>query len=431
MTKSLCLNQIFARRPWIGVLALIAGISALVVVSGPMLNAQTTPTKGTTSVTPAPDASRWIDAWALSYLPTLLNGTPADVPAFSNQTVRLSLFTRLGGSQERVKFTNKFQTVPLVIGAAHLALGVGAGGINPRTDRALTFGGAPSVTIPPGEERWSDAVNLAVVQHTEMMVSVFLPESLKPTAFHLTGLKTGYFSAPGNHATDPTMPPAEGKNTTTSVFFVSGLQVMAPARTKVIVAFGDSITDGANSDLNSNTGWPEQLSKRLSALPDGTPVSVINMGIGSNRIVSADAAGPSGVHRFADDVLARPNVTHVIVFEGINDISYEQATPEQLIKGYQEVIARAHAQGLKVYGVTLLPIQNSRKDTPANEATRQVVNQWIRTAKDYDAVLDFEKIVQDPDNPLRIRKDLTRDYVHPNTAGYKLMADSIDLKLFE
>ena len=378
----------------------------------------------------APAATQWIDAWGLSYLPTLVNGALVNVPTFNNQTMRLSLFSKLAGVQARVKFTNKFSTAPLLIGAAHLALRAGAGSISPETDRTLTFGGAPEVTIPPGAERWSDPVNLAVGQHAEVLVSVFLPGSLKPTAFHRTGLKTGFLSAPGDHTAAATMPPAAAGSTTTSMFFVSGLQVMAPSRTQVIVAFGDSITDGANSDVDSNTGWPELLSKRLPALPDGTPVSVINMGIGSNRIVSADAAGPSGVKRFADDVLARPSVSHVIVFEGINDISYEQAPLEQLIKAYQEVIAQAHAKGLKVFGATLLPIQNSTKDTPANEATRQAVNQWIRTAQAYDAVLDFEKVVQDPEHPLRIRKDLTSDYVHPNTAGYKLMADSIDLKLF-
>jgi len=220
--------------------------------------------------------------------------------------------------------------------------------------------------------------------------------------------------------------------TTDMVFLVSDVQVMAPANTHVIVALGDSITDGAVSAMNAAAAWPEVLSKRLPKLPDGTPVSVINMGIGSNRFMSSDVAGPPGVKRFDEDVLARPNVTHLIVMEGINDISYEQVKPEQLIEAYKSVIAKAKAKGIKVYGATLLPIQNSSsKDTPENIATQQAVNKWIRESKAYDAVLDYEKVVQDPANPLRIRANLTGDYVHPNTAGYKLMADSIDLKLFE
>jgi lysophospholipase L1-like esterase len=215
------------------------------------------------------------------------------------------------------------------------------------------------------------------------------------------------------------------------VFFVSGLQVLAPARSRVIVAFGDSITDGAASAVDANGSWPDVLSRRLPALRDGTPVSVINMGIGSNRLVASDKAGPAGVKRFVDDVLARPNVSHLIVLEGINDISYEQVTAEQLIAAYRDLVSRARARGIEVFGATLLPIQHSVKDTPQNEATRQEVNAWIRGSGTFDAVIDFEKVVQDPANPLAIRKDLTSDYVHPNTEGYRLMGESIDLELFE
>ncbi len=215
------------------------------------------------------------------------------------------------------------------------------------------------------------------------------------------------------------------------MFLVSGLQVLAPASTHVIVALGDSITDGAASDTDANGSWPDVLSKRLPTLSDGTPVAVINMGIGSNRFVSADRAGPTGTQRFDDDVLARPNVTHVIILEGINDISYEQVEPKVLIDAYKAAIAKAHAAGIKVLMATLLPIQNSVKDTPANLAAQQAVNKWIRAGEGFDGVIDFEAVVQDPQNPLRIRANLTGDFVHPNTQGYRLMGDSIDLKLFE
>jgi len=214
-------------------------------------------------------------------------------------------------------------------------------------------------------------------------------------------------------------------------FFVSDIQVLAPATSKVIVAFGDSITDGAASANDLNAAWPDVLSKRLPALQDGSPVCVINMGIGSNRLLTSDAAGPAGLKRLEEDVLARPNVSYLILLEGINDISYEQASAEKLIAAYEQVIEKAHAKGIKVFGATLLPIQNSRKDTPANEATRQAVNKWVREARRFDAVLDFEKVVQDPQNPLRIRQELTGDYVHPNTEGYRLMAESVPLDLFE
>lgn len=373
---------------------------------------------------------KWVDAWAVSYLPTTVNGTPQAVPAFSNQTLRLNMFLKLGGTALRVKLSNRFSTQPLVIGSAHAALRQGTRGadIVPESDRVLTFDGARTLTLEPGKEIWSDPVDLAVKQHEDLTISMFLPEATKPEAFHPVGLKTQFVAA-GDHCGDATLASAGMGSRTTMYFFVSDVQVMAPANTREIVALGDSITDGAASANDANGSWPDVLSKRLPALPDGTLVGVINMGIGSNRLTS-DAAGPSGVKRLEDDVLSRPNVSHLILLEGINDISYEQVPAEKLIAAYEQVIDKAHAKGIKVFGATLLPIQNSRKDTPANEATRQAVNKWIREAHRFDAVLDFEKVVQDPQNPLRIRKDLTGDYVHPNTEGYRLMAELVPLDLF-
>jgi lysophospholipase L1-like esterase len=385
------------------------------------------------------EASKWIDAWAVSFLPTTVNGTLQSSRTFESQTLRLNVFTKIGGTQARVKFTNKFTAVPLVIGGAHIALRTSGSAVDPASDRALTFKGQARVTIPPGEELWSDPVPLVVKGHTDLAISVFIPDSYRPTGFHRTGLKTSYVGA-GDLTAAASFPAGAALDarggrgdswTTDQVFLVSGLQVLAFASTHVIVTLGDSITDGAASDTDANGSWPDVLSKRLPKLSDGTPVAVINMGIGSNRFVSADRAGPTGTQRFDDDVLARPNVTHLIILEGINDISYEQVKPEVLIDAYKAAIAKAHAVGIKVLMATLLPIQNSVKDTPANLAAQQAVNTWIRAGEGFDGVIDFEAVVRDPQNPLRIRANLTRDFVHPNTQGYRLMGDSIDLKLFE
>lgn len=412
-------------------------VLAAVCLLAQMDAAQTLPALATGPAT----ETKWIDAWAVSYLPNSINGTPQSVPTFNNQTLRQNIFPKLGGTALRVKVTNRFSTQPLVIGAAHVALRKppeGAGGarggarpdIVPESDHVLTFEGAKTFKLEAGKEVWSDRVPLPVKQHEDVAISLFLPEALTPTAFHPTALKTQFIAA-GDHCGDATLTSTGMGARTTMYFFVSDLQVMAPANTKVIVTLGDSITDGSASNNDVNGSWPDVLSKRLPALEDGTTVSVINMGIGSNRLATADAAGPTGLKRLQDDVLSRPNVSHLILMEGINDISYEQITPEKLIAAYQEVIDKAHAKGIKVFGATLLPIQNSRKDTPANIATQQAVNKWIRESGHFDAVLDFEKVVQDPQNPLRIRANLTGDYVHPNTEGYRLMAESVDLKLFE
>jgi lysophospholipase L1-like esterase len=377
---------------------------------------------------------RWIDAWGASFLPTLRNEALDPVPTFDGQTLRVILLSRLAGRPARVKLSNRFQTAPLQIGTARIALrdGQNGGAIIAQTDLPLSFDGQPSVTLAPGEERWSDPVDLAVPRNADVAVSLFLPAGdYVPSAVHGTASKTSFISAPGDHTARVLMPASQDCATTDMLFFVAGLQVQAPARTRVIVAIGDSITDGAASTVDANATWPDVLSRRLPSLRDGTPVSVINMGIGSNRLVASDKAGPSCLKRFADDVLARPNVSHVVILAGINDISYESASPQQLIGAYRELISQAHAFGIKACAATLLPIQKSVKDTPPNESTRRAVNDWIRTSGAFDAVIDFEKVVQDPANPGAIRADLTADFVHPNSEGYRVMGESIDLTLFE
>lgn len=387
------------------------------------------------SSTPAANSESWVDAWGASFLPTLVNGSVQSTPTFKKQTFRLIVNSKLSGSQARVKLTNTFSSVPLHVGAAHIALRATGGTIAPGSDRALTFGGATSVTVAPGAEVWSDPATLTVGQHVDVAISVYLPDaSFRPTNFHPTGLHTSYLSRTGNYVASTTMPaPSFGQAaTTTQVLIASGLQVMAPAATSVVVALGDSITDGACAANNGNADWPSVLSKRLPSRPDGTPVSVINMGIGSNRLESSSKAGPPGVDRLVPDVLSRPNVKDLILLEGINDISYESATAAQLIAAYSDVIARAHAAGIKVFGATLLPIGGSVKYSAANEATRQAVNTWIRTVAPYDGVFDFEQVVAQPGtNPLRIQSGLQcGDYVHPNSSGYAKIAGSINLALF-
>ncbi len=430
-------------RPSVAVLVLLVSALALAQAIGMAASEAAAPIQAPLGRAGAAEArgegAKWIDAWAASYTPTTVNGTLQSSRTFENQTLRLNVFATLGGTQARVKLTNKYTNVPLSIGGAHVALRSTGASIDSATDRALTFGGRTTVTIQPGAEMWSDPVSLAVRQHTDVAISVFIPGSYRPTGFHRTGLKTGYLG-PGDQtgaaSISPGAPPAArgsrgDGDTIDQVYLVSGLQVLAPADTRVIVALGDSITDGAASATDANGSWPDVLSRRLPTSSDGAGVAVINMGIGSNRFVSAALAGPTGTERFEEDVLERPNVTHVILMEGINDISYEQVAPTVLIDAYQAAVARAHARGIKVVIATLLPIQNSVKDTPENIATQQAVNAWIRAGRGFDGVIDFEKVVQDPQNPLRIRADVTADFVHPNTQGYRLMGESIDLRLFE
>lgn len=374
----------------------------------------------------------WVDSWGASFLPTTVNGAVQSVPTFNNQTYRLNVYSKLGGTQVRVKVSNKFAKNALTVGAAHIALQSNGSTIQANTDRALTFAGQPGVALAAGAEAWSDPVTLAIPQHVTVAVSIYVPGSFKATTFHPTGLHTSYISRSGNYTASATLPLASGwSNTTTEVLMVSGLQVWAPSASKVAVTIGDSITDGACASNNANGTWPDLLSARLPTLASGTPFSVINMGIGSNRLVSADAAGPTTVKRFADDVLSRPNVGYVVLMQGINDISYEHASAATITAAYASLIAQAHTAGMKIYGATLLPIGSSIKYSTTNEATRQAVNTWIRTPGNFDAVLDFEAVVKDPTaNPARIKSSLTCDYVHPNASGYAALGASIPTSLF-
>jgi lysophospholipase L1-like esterase len=412
----------------VGVLlgALTASVAGLGFAEPPAASAST-PANRRVQTT----ADQWVDSWGASFLNTTVNGALSSVPSLNNQTYRLDLLTKLGGTQVRVRLTNRFATSTVKIGGAHVALQGTNNSIVSGTDRALTFGGQAGVVLAAGANVWSDPVTLTVAQHAKLAVSVYLPSATKPTTFHPTGLHTSYISRTGNYTASTTLPLATFSNTTTEVLFVDDVQVRAPATSQVAVAFGDSITDGACANNNANGTWPDVLSNRLPVLPSGAPFAVINMGIGSNRLVSADLAGPSGVHRFTDDVLARPNVKYVLLLEGINDISREQVPASTITDAYASLVSQAHAAGIKVYGATLLPIGNSTKYTAANEATRQAVNAWIRTPGHFDAVLDFEAVVKDPTtNPLRIKSSLTCDYVHPNAAGYLALGSSIPLTSF-
>ena len=394
------------------------------------------------SIQPASAASAaaavatWAEAWGRTPLSTTVKTATTSVQAtvpsqIRNETLRLIVWTTLGGTQVRVKLTNRFSTTPLAVSAAHVARRQSGGTIVAGTDRTLTFAGKASVTIAAGSEVWSDPVVLSVPQHTDLSISLYLPGTFRPTTFHPTGLKTSYLSAAGNFTGSATMPTPIGSatRTTTQVLFVSEVQVLAPAQPETIVALGDSITDGACSTSNANGSWPDLLSTRLPALADGTPVSVVNAGIGSNRFFASDGAGLSGLHRLPD-VLALPAVRWLILLEGVNDISYEHATAAQIIAAYQDAISLAHAASVRVAGVPILPIRHSTKDVGNNEATREAVNAWIRTGGAFDAVIDFEPVMADPADPLSLRSNLTCDHVHPNQAGYRAMANSIDLSLF-
>jgi lysophospholipase L1-like esterase len=383
------------------------------------------------------EGTLWVGTWGASPFGFMAFG-PAPAPKpFVNQTVRQKLRISVGGEQVRVRFSNELGTTPLVIGAATLAVAGRDSAIDSATLRELTFGGASSVTIPAGAPALSDPVELVVQDLAELAVSIYLPEETEPTTMHMG--RSAYVSAAGDFTKATDLQAAE---LTANHVFLTGVYVRTNENVAVVAAFGDSITDGAASTPYSYNSWPDHLAARGA----GDNVAVVNHGISGNQVLR-DGAGVSALARFDRDVLSTPGLTHVVLLEGINDIgtggfnfpgvtgpTAAERSAADLIVGYRQLIARAHANGLKIYGATLTPFEGTFAGyySPAKDEVRIQVNEWIRSSGEFDAVIDFEAAIRDDTNPRVMRAEYdSGDKLHPGDAGYKRMADSIDLALFD
>jgi lysophospholipase L1-like esterase len=342
--------------------------------------------------------------------------------------------TSIGGRRVVVHLSNSFGTAPLRIGAAHIALRDKESAIVAGSDRALTFSGKPSFTIPVGADIASDPVDLEVPKLADVAVSVYVPGDAPAPTTHLTGLHNTYISKEGDFSGAPSIADA---TTRQSWFWLSEIDVLAPEKAGLIVAFGDSITDGATSTPETDHSWPSLLAQRLAANKATAHLAIVNEGISGNRLL-ADGAGVSALTRFDRDVLSQPGVKWIIVLEGINDIGIssrgapaDAVTADDLIGAHKQIIERAHLHGIKVAGATLTPYEGAAYYSVEGETLRQAVNQWIRSSGAYDAVIDFDMVTRDATNPKTIRADYNiRDHLHPNDAGYQAMADAVDLSIF-
>ncbi len=357
-------------------------------------------------------------------------------PTIHNQTVRMIVRTSIGGHRVRVQLSNAFGTTALRIGAAHVALRDKDSAIVPGSDRPLMFSGGPSFNIPPGAEVLSDPVDLEVPKLGDLVISVYIPGEASSATVHLTGLHTTYISQPGDFTAAASIEPS---TTVQMWYWISAVDVLAPKDSASIVAFGDSITDGATSTPDTDRSWPSQLAQRLEANKATAKFAIVNEGISGNRLLN-DGAGVSALERFDRDVLSQPGVKWLIVLEGINDIGIgslpgaepaDAVTADDLIAGYKQIIERAHVHGIKVMGATLTPYVGAAYASEQGEAIREAVNKWTLTSGAYDATVDFDAVVQDPSNPKQIRPAYNiRDHLHPNDEGYKAMADAVNLSFF-
>jgi len=388
------------------------------------------------AVPPAGAATRWIGVWEASVTAPVAAGP--GVPAarvsmsLTNQTVVETVRLSAGGVRLRLRLTNEFGQMPLNIGAARVAIIDVDGAPRLGSSRAVTFGGSTFAFIPPGAPLISDAIDLKAADLARLEVRLYLPGDTGPCTCHPVGAATTQISSPGDF-TDRDFTPVA---TSRARMFLSGVEAETARRGPVIVAFGDSITDGVASTPDADHRWPDRLADRLAS-GAAWASAVVDAGISGNHLLGEGgnpASGPSAMARFDRDVLSVPGVTHVIVLEGVNDLGAGGAHPPaaaRMIDAYGQLIARAHAHGLTVIGATILPYEGALYYLPEGEAVREAVNAWIRHGGAFDAVVDLDGAMRDPARPGRLRADLqSGDWLQPNDAGYQAVANAFDLRLF-
>ena len=412
-------------RPRSAIVAFVAVLAALASVSlgacAPVME-QASPER----------EARWTAAWTSAPSPFLPGGRDAWLDPFTDVTVRQVVRVDASGSAVRVRFTNELGSEALHIGAASLARvqegGDVAGAVTP-----LAFGGERGVRIPPGAMLLSDPVPLAVSRFDDLAVSVFFEAATRPTGHrHRVALSTE-----GDFTQQPVWP---ARTTVRGATAISGIEVSgAEAAPRVLVAFGDSITEGAGATPGAHGDWPAQLSRRIARRDLPGEWTIVNAGISGNRLLH-DGGSQNGLARFARDALSIAGVTDIVLLLGINDLGVAWSPTEprdvvdadDLVLAYRQLIERARLRGVRLYGATILPYKGAVYFSPAGEAARTQVNAWIREGEAFDGVIDLDAVMRDPDDPERLRPDYEiGDSLHPNDDGYAAMAGAVEAFLAE
>jgi lysophospholipase L1-like esterase len=386
---------------------------------------------------PAAAAERWVGTWASS--PQL--ATPVQMPpgqGFADTTVRQLVRVSIGGKRIRLRLSNAFGTAPLTIVGAHVALARGVtSAIDPSSDRALAFHGRASVTIPAGAVAVSDPVDFVLPPLADVALSVYLKGAPDTVTLHPGSRTTSYLQPGDALAAADLAAPAKIDHW----YFINGIDVEAGPDAAAVVVLGDSITDGRGSTTNGQDRWPDRLARRLQANPATAQIAVLNHGIGGNRLLR-DGLGPNALARFDRDVLAQTGARFLVVLEGVNDLGTRVAartkgeswaSADDIIGAYEQIVRRARGHGLAVYGATILPLGGfANYAAPDVEADRRRINEWIRTSGAFDGVVDFDRATRDPAEPARLSAAVDGgDHLHPSAAGYEVMANAVDLALFD
>jgi lysophospholipase L1-like esterase len=391
----------------------------------------------------------WVAAWAAS--PAGADPDPNEpLLNIENQTVRERVRLSMGGAQLRIRLSNEFGTAPLLIGSVTVAAPVDLATIKPGSTKTVTFGGQASILIPAGAPVLSDPVTIPIARGSEISLSLYFPKRVSTPTLHGLALKRAVISQQGDYTRAEKI---GGGTVSESSICVSAVLVPAQPSQRLIVALGDSITDGDRSTVEADHNWPGDFARRLGMASESSNLSIVNAGMVGNRLLSDGSGisasfGVSALARFDRDVLSLPGVTHIVLLEGINDIAFpgtkmggrfladpmDVRTPEDLIAAYQQLISRAHAHGIKIFGATMTPFEDATFSgyySESKEKIRQAVNQWIRTGGAFDGVIDFDVVLRDPDHPSRLLPQFaSKDHLHPNDAGYQAMTDAVDMHLF-
>lgn len=371
------------------------------------------------------DGRRWVGAWAAApQLTEPANLPPA--PGLADTTLRQVVHVSLGGKRIRVRLSNEFGKRSLNIISARVGVSAGEGAVREHSDKPLTFSGEASVTIPAGAPWLSDPLDFDLAPLSDLVVTIYVKDPTAVVTGH-PGARCHSYLKSGDSVGAAVL---KESVRTPHWYYLCGVDVSAEAGAAVAV-LGDSITDGRGSPTDGNGRWTDHLARRLQADPRTANIGVLNLGLGGNRILN-DGLGPSAMARFDRDIVAQPGVRWAIVLEGINDLGTRTAKAADLIRAYEQMIDRAHTKNIRIFGATILPCGGSFYAKPELEKERLLVNEWIRSSGRFDGVIDFDAVLRDPGAPARLAASADGgDHLHPGPEGYKIMAESIDLTLFE
>ena len=377
-------------------------------------------------------AEEWVGTWSTSPQLVEPQNTPPK-PGLSRNTLRQIVRVSIGGDSLRMRFSNEFSTSPVTLTAVHFALSAGGSAIDPNTDITLKFDGNPQVTMKPGAAVTSDPFRFELKPRSDVTITIYFGDTSPDVTGH-PGSRTTSYLLPGNEVSASDFP---GAVQTDHWYIINSIDIKAADSAAAVVVLGNSITDGRGSGTNKQNRWPDELARRLQENPGSRHVAVLNEGIGGNCVLH-NCLGPSALSRFGRDVLNQTKVRWLIILEGINDIGriHDAASADEtvhdLIAAYVQMIDSARVKGIHVYGATLLPFGGSFYDTPDRQSAWKRVNEWIRSSGRFDAVIDLDAALRDPANPLHLLPAAdSGDHLHPSETGHRLMAEAVDLTLFQ